>query len=125
MRTRTCSIGAAGTALATLLGCSEAAIGVNCTDEARPGLVVTVRDSVTTATLSGAQVVARTATTADTSRGDLPNGAYALAYETPGTYEVTVEKAGYRLWMRGNVRVTRDECHVKTVSLTALLQPQS
>jgi len=86
MRTRTCSIGAAGTALATLLGCSEAAIGVNCTDEARPGLVVTVRDSVTTATLSGAQVVARTATTADTSRED------RVAHGAPPTSVLTVSE---------------------------------
>jgi hypothetical protein len=65
--------------------------------------------------------VARTATAADTSDG-LPDGTYPLAYEKPGTYEVTVQQTGYRLWTRTNVQVTRDECHVQTVSLTALLQ---
>ena len=109
------------TALAGMLACSDA-IGTICTDEARPGILVTVRDSVTSAPVSGARVVARMGTTADTSSG-LPDGTYPLAYEKPGDYEVTVEQMGYRLWTRGNVRVTRDECHVQTVPLTALVQP--
>lgn len=66
--------------------------------------------------------MARMGTTTDTSSG-LPDGTYALAYEKPGTYAVTVEQTGYRLWTRGNVPVTRDECHVQTVSLTAPIQP--
>lgn len=108
-------------ALAGMLGCSDA-LGAICTDEARPGILVTVRDSVTRAPVSEARVVARMGTTTDTSSG-LPDGTYPLAYEKPGTYEVTVEQTGYRLWTRGNVQVTRDECHVQTVSFTALIQP--
>jgi hypothetical protein len=84
---------------------------------------MTVRDSTTNAPVSNALAVARSATTADTAHG-LPNGIYPLAYERAGAYAVTVEQTGYRPWTRTNVSVTRDECHVKTVFLTALLQPQ-
>jgi hypothetical protein len=114
----------AAAALAAMLGCHDPLVQINCTDELRPGIVVTVRDSVTNAPVSGARVVARTATIADTSRSQ-PNGVYPLVSEKPGTYAVTVEQTGYRPWARANVKVTSDECHVKTVSLTALLQPQS
>ena len=121
MRVRTCHMSVSVAALAGMLGCSDA-LGTICTDEARPGILVTVRDSVTRAPVSGARVVARMGTTIDTSSG-LPDGTYPLAYEKPGTYEVTVDQTGYRLWTSGNVPVTRDECHVQTVSLTALIQP--
>lgn len=120
MRARLWHVGA-GAVVGTLVGCSDS-LGTVCTDEARPGIMVTVRDSVTTASVSRARVVARTATIADTSE-ESPNGVYPLVYEKAGTYTVTVEQAGYRTWTRANVEVTRDECHVKTVSLTALLQP--
>ena len=123
MGVRTCHIGAVGAALAAMLGCIDTPFETVCTDDLRAGLVVTVRDSVTGAPVSGARVVARTGATADTARSPL-NGISALAYEKAGTYEVTVEQAGYRPWTRANVQVTRDECHVRTVSLTALLQPQ-
>jgi hypothetical protein len=61
---------------------------------------------------------------ADTSLAQ-HDGVYPLVQENAGGYTVTVEQAGYRPWTRTNVRVTSDACHVKTVSLTALLQPQS
>jgi len=41
-----------------------------------------------------------------------------------GVFEVVVERTGYRPWSRANVRIRQGRCHVKTVSLTALLQPQ-
>ena len=90
-----------------------------CTDEAVAGIRVDVRDSVTNAPITeGVRVIARTETFADTAQGPF----YALAFEQPGTYEVTAEAEGYRLWSRSGVRVTRGECHVRTVSLTARLQ---
>lgn len=46
-----------------------------------------------------------------------------LAYERRGTYDVTAEADGYRLWQRTGVRVRAGECHVQTAELTALLQP--
>jgi hypothetical protein len=50
------------------------------------------------------------------------DGPYGLAYERAGTYTVTVEQQGYRPWSRSGVRVTKDECHVRGVSITARLQ---
>jgi hypothetical protein len=111
-------------ALAATLACHDPLVQINCTDELRAGIVVTVRDSATSAPVFGARVVARNATLADTSRAQ-PDGVYPLVHEKAGAYTVTVEQAGYRPWTRTNVRVTSDACHVKTVSLTALLQPQS
>ena len=117
-----CRMFAAAVFLAMMVGCNDS-FGTICTDEARPGLMVTVRDSLTSAALSEARVIGRMGTTADTAQWPLA-GVYPLAYETPGIYQVAVEQAGYRTWTRANVRVTRDECHVQTVSLTALLQRQ-
>ncbi len=105
---------------------ADDASGVVCTLEARPGLLVTVRDSVTGAAVSDAQVGARRGAAADTARGGAvrSDGAlYALAHERPGTYAVRVERAGYRVWERAGVEVSADRCHVRTVALTALLQP--
>jgi hypothetical protein len=96
-----------------------------CTEEARPGLSITVRDSVTGAAVaSGVEVVAREGEYADTARGSLlGSGVYALVYERAGSYDVTVSHPAYQLWVRAAVRVTADECHVRTVSLLARLIP--
>jgi hypothetical protein len=95
-----------------------------CTEEARPGLSVTVRDSVTSATVTdGVEVVAVEGAFADTARGSLlGSGVYSLVYERAGSYEVTVTHPAYKTWRQSAVRVTADECHVRTVSLLARLQ---
>ena len=90
-----------------------------CTDEARPGIRVNVLDSLTNTPITeGVRVIARSGTFADTS----DPGFHAVAFEQAGMFDVTVEKDGYRLWSRDDVRVQRDECHVRTVDLTARLQ---
>ena len=96
-----------------------------CTEEARPGLTVTVRDSVTAAAVAnGVEVIARDGAYADTARASLlGSGVYSLVYERPGTYEVTVSHPSYRAWVRTGIKVTADACHVQTVSLLARLQP--
>jgi hypothetical protein len=114
---------AAGTLLAALVACSDSLYDGDCTLEARSGLIVTVRDSVTGALVPNASVVARNATITDTAR-DVSTGVYSLAYEMAGVFEVVVERTGYRPWSRANVRIRQGRCHVETVSLTALLQPQ-
>jgi hypothetical protein len=117
-------LAAAGTICLTL-GCDALKIGTVCTTEARPGLFVTVLDSVTKSPITGASVTARSGTTSDVVPDfESARSSYYLAYEKAGTYSVTVEKAGYLTWSRTNVRVTSHECHVKTVALTALLQAQ-
>ena len=98
--------------------------GPACTLEARPALIVTVRDSTTGAPAAGAaRVVARSGAFADTAHaGDDHAGPYPLAYERAGTYVLTVEHEGYRAWSRSGIRVGAGECHVRTEAVTVLLQ---
>ena len=96
-----------------------------CTEEARPGLSITVRDSLTGAAVAnGVEVVAREGAWADTAQGSLlGSGVYSLVYERAGVYDVTVSHPSYQVWVRAAVRVTEDECHVRTVLLVARLVP--
>lgn len=110
------------------LACS-ASISPVCTQEARPALTVYVKDSLTNAgTASGASLVVREGSYEDSvaapdGRPDLDNSPLSAAAERAGTYQVTVTKNGYATWVKSNVRVTKNLCHVNTVTLTALLQP--
>jgi hypothetical protein len=47
------------------------------------------------------------------------------AGEQAGKYAIVVSASGYKLWTRTDVEVTEDECHVKTVPLTARLVPEA
>jgi hypothetical protein len=112
--------------VAVLAGCNLIT-GPTCSLEARPALTVDVRDSTTNAPAGrGARIIARDGAFADTvlvPTDDAELFPYPLAHERAGTYTVTVERDGYRPWSRSGVRVTKDECHVRTVALTARLQP--
>jgi hypothetical protein len=94
----------------------------------RYGLIVEVRDSVTGEPAAvGARLVARDGAYADTSK-QLPDPytdplVLHAAGERAGWYDVSVKKAGYSDWRRTPVRVTKDDCHVRTVRLAARLQP--
>ncbi len=106
--------------------CDTAEPGI-CTQEARAGIVVEVRD-------------ARTGAAAATDAiGIITEGSFAEKLETPGdpgalqlygvyeragTYTVMITKAGYRLWREQDVRVERDECHVQTVVLEARIEQE-
>jgi hypothetical protein len=98
---------------------------VACTLEARAAVSIDVRDSVTNAAVGrGSTIIARDGAYADTAEiTGVFDGPYGLAYERAGTYTVTVDQQGYRPWSRAGIRVTKDECHVRGVSITARLQP--
>ena len=93
--------------------------------------MVYVKNSVTnTGTASGASLVVREGAYKDSvafpdARPDLNDLNLNAAGERVGTYEVAVSKPGYATWIKSSVRVTKNECHVNTVQLTALLQPTS
>ena len=112
--------------LISALGCSTS-ISPVCTQEVRPALTVYVKDSLTNAgTASGASLVVRDGSYEDSVAApvaSLDNSPLNAAAERAGTYEVTVTKNGYATWVKSNVRVTKNLCHVNTVTLTALLQP--
>jgi len=99
--------------------------GGACTEEARPGLSVSVTDSLLgAAEFRELSVVARDGDHRDSVfqsvyPGSPFNGPVSLAYERAGTYDVTVRAQGYALWAVGGVVVERDACHVVTVPLTA------
>ena len=99
-----------------------------CTQEARPGLSVYVRNSATSAGIaSGASVVVHDGLYKDSvaftaNSADLDNFPISAAVERAGTYQVTVTKTGFAPWTQSDVRVTANRCHVNTVTLTALLQ---
>jgi hypothetical protein len=119
----------ASLAFLTLLGgCAGTTSPTACTLEARPGIAVHVRDASTSEwAASGARLITTSsAGIADTTslpagRADLDSLALSDAYEQAGTFSVKVEKDGYEPWVRTDVRVTKDECHVRTATLTAAL----
>jgi hypothetical protein len=98
---------------------------IACTADARAAISVDVRDSVTNAAVGrGSTIIARDGAYADTAQiTDVFDGPYGVGYERAGTYTVTVEQQGYRPWSRPGIRVTKDECHVRGVPITARLQP--
>ena len=101
---------------------------VVCTGEERPGIEVTVQDSLTgTPAASGTELIVQDGAYADTvsyppNRPDLDAEPLRSAWERRGTYAVTVRKAGFSGWARSGIVVTADECHVRTVALIARLQ---
>ena len=99
--------------------------GVSCTQEARPGIYVTVLDSATSA-LAGrsSRIVARDGLVADSVPSQWTEGSdgpFGVAYERRGVYTLTITKTGYREWTKSGIVVTADQCHVRTVPVTALL----
>lgn len=115
-------------ALLTLAGCLDISGPDACTAEWAPGIVVTVEradsgepvtDALATAWDGGFADSARTETIGSPERAEV-----RLAHERGGEYDVTVEKDGYEPWVRHDVEVDENECHVETVNLKAVLEPR-
>ena len=96
---------------------------IMCTKEIRYGISVDVVDAASqipkadgsTMTIRDGNYVEST-----TTQG---NGLTMVgAPERAGTYIVTVAHSGYHTWIRTDVVVTKDVCHVQTVSLRAELE---
>lgn len=117
------------TALAPFLivGCDAVAPdGILCTAQAVAAVSVDVRDSVSGSPAGrGALIVARDGAYADTVVFTSVDGPYGLAYERAGSYTVTVQQQGYRVWSESGVDVSKDICHVQPVRLKARLQASS
>lgn len=114
-----------------LVGCRENTGLTVCDRYASPSVVVQVRDLVTGAYIaSGATLVLRDGAFVDSvsmpADETTRNGVGLMtenSLERAGVYSVTVRRAGYARWVREGVKVTADECHVRTVLLTARLIP--
>ena len=113
--------GLVGLSLLLLAGCGDDEDHIVCTLIAVPGLEITIVDSVTSAPVIDAFVLARDGAFVDTLM--VWDNTAQGAWERTGVYEVTVEKEGYLMWKKSGVLVEGDVCHVHTVKATALLQP--
>lgn len=121
--------GAVMMAAMALSACSdEGQLGPPCSDEARAGIIVTVRDAQTGEALADSALgLAYEGTFVDTLRQIPRLPVFNLSelvgvYERPGIYTVVIRRQGYQEWMQTNVVVKRDECHVIPVALLALLE---
>ncbi len=97
-----------------------------CTQEAKAGLNITVKDAVTDELLSmGVTVIAQDGSYTETLE-QFPNEEVPVfigAWERVGTYVVTVSKAGYQTFTSEPIVVTADVCHVIPQQVTVELQP--
>ena len=100
--------------------------------EARAGIVVEIRDAMTDAYVADqATAIVSEGGFRDSLRvfdrvrvgEDFVGTTRGGAHERAGTYAVEVTAPGYSPWVRAGVQVRRDDCHVRTVSLVARLQP--
>lgn len=99
-----------------------------CTLQIEHALEVSVVDAATGQPLPDALAVARDGAFTDSARSRFPTtrrekAVASLAEERAGRYDVTVSKEGFVTWSRLNVSVEDGECHVRTVELTAELEP--
>jgi hypothetical protein len=100
-------------------GCGQA-----CTAILKAGIVLTIVDGATGNPIEEATVIATDGSYSETvSLPSIPPapGHAVLANERSGTYRVEVQAPGYLPWVMSGVRVSRDDCHVETVALTARL----
>ncbi|RTL13946.1 MAG: hypothetical protein EKK56_03055 [Flavobacteriaceae bacterium] len=106
--------------------CNEDDNGIPCTEEARAGLNITVKDSETNDYLGeGVLVVATDGSYTETLQN--PGGSepvFSGAYEREGNYTITVSKSGYVTFISEVINVTSDVCHVVPQQRTILLQPE-
>ncbi len=98
--------------------------GVVCTEEARAGLVVRVKDSQTSEFITnGITVTAQDGSYTEELENYLGNVEFTGAFERAGTYTITVEGDVYETFTTEPVTVTEDVCHVITEDVTITLQP--
>ena len=108
--------------LTLVVGCTGSTDPIICTREFRYGISIEVADAIDRAPR------------ADSSTMTLRDGSYVEsttesdgltmwgAGERPGTYIATVAHPRYHTWVKTDVVVTSDGCHVHTVSLRAELE---
>jgi hypothetical protein len=96
-----------------------------CTDGLVYGLNVTVKDAATGAVLTdGVEVVAADGASEENLELLTSATVFSGAPENPGSYVITVTKAGYQTYVTQPVVVTSDACHVipKNITIELLLQ---
>lgn len=99
---------------------------VYCTQEAKAGLNITVKDAVNGEFLStGVTVIAQDGSYSETleqfTNEEIP--VFIGAWERIGTYTITVSKEGYQTFTSEPIVVTADVCHVIPQQINVDLQP--
>lgn len=99
---------------------------IQCTEEARAGLNITVKNAVTNQVLgNGITVTAKDGNYTETLEFfDANSPVFSGAWERAGTYIVTVSGVGYITFVSGAITVAADECHVIPQQLQVVLQPE-
>ena len=108
--------------LTFVVGCTGSTDPMICTREFRYGISMEIVDAIDQAPRAdGSTMTLRDGSYVESTTQS--NGLTMLgAGERPGTYIVTVAHPRYHTWVRTDVVVTSDECHVHTVSLRAKLE---
>lgn len=99
---------------------------VICTQEAKAGLNISVKDAVTQDLLSlGVTVIIQDGLYNETLEEFIGEdfSFFMGAWERVGTYTVTVSKEGYQTFTSEPIVVTADVCHVIPQQITVDLQP--
>lgn len=106
-------------------------VGPACTEEARPGLMIALTDSLRPNffAFTNVSVVASEGAYRDSAfvaaYGAQNTAQIPLAYERAGTYTVTARADGYAVWTKLGIEVTADICHVITVPISVrFAEPQ-
>lgn len=113
--------------LFVFLSCTSNKIDeIQCTEEARAGLNITVKNAVSNQVLgAGIKVIAKEGNYTETLEFfDANNPVFSGAWERSGTYIVTVSGVGYTTFISDAITVTADECHVIPQQLQVSLQPE-
>ncbi|NDJ00019.1 carboxypeptidase regulatory-like domain-containing protein [Flavobacterium sp. LaA7.5] len=106
-------------------GDDDANNDVICTEEARAGLNVTVKNAETGQVIGeGITVVATDGNYTETLEYYLSSPQFTGAWEREGTYVITVSGEGYQTYISDPVTVEADECHVIGEIVTINLQPE-
>ena len=106
--------------------CDEEDNGIACTEEAKAGLNITIKDAETNLYLSeGVSVIATDGSYSEALISfDVVEPIFSGAYEREGNYIITVSKSGYVTYTSEIITVTSDVCHVIPQQITILLQPE-
>ena len=105
--------------------CNEDDNKVNCTQEARAGLNITVEDAVSHLVLTDGVTIRATDGAYSEILDCIPGSdVFSGAWERRGNYVLTVSKESYQTFTSVTITVTADVCHVIPQNRAIQLLPQ-
>lgn len=111
--------------LLALAACETPPLEVVCPRVLTPSVQVTALDSLTNVNVTpGATLVLQHSAGVDSvTVPTVPLTSAHVGEGRSGTFTLRVRRAGYRVWEKTGVQVEAEECGVKTVDVTARLEP--